>query len=61
MNATKVRILIMRLVLSVLFAIGLSRFFPFLLKGIWATAGMATALFVFAYLLEYARNRRKAE
>lgn len=56
MNASQFRILLMRLILSGIFAIVLSRLFPFLRKGPWAVVGMTAALLGFVYLLDYARK-----
>ncbi|MDP3028046.1 MAG: hypothetical protein Q8O04_00825 [Deltaproteobacteria bacterium] len=46
----------MRLILSGIFAIVLSRLFSFLRKGPWAVVGMTAALLGFVYLLDYARK-----
>jgi hypothetical protein len=59
MDASKFRILLMRLILSGIFAIVLSRLFPFLRKSPWAVVGMAAALLGLVYLLDYARKGKE--
>jgi hypothetical protein len=49
----------MRLILSGIFAIVLSRLFPFLRKSPWAVVGMAAALLGLVYLLDYARKGKE--
>ncbi|MDD5450616.1 MAG: hypothetical protein PHT49_01805 [Desulfovibrionales bacterium] len=59
MDASKLRILLMRLILSGIFAIVFSRLFSFLRKGPWAVVGMTAALLGLVYLLDYARKKDK--
>jgi len=59
MDASKFRILLMRLILSGIFAIVFSRLFSFLRKGPWAVVGMTAVLLGLVYLLDYARKKDK--
>lgn len=50
-------IFIMRLALSIGFAILLTRFFRFLGSSVWTVGGLAILMMTLAYALEYFRKR----
>jgi len=54
----KARIVVIRLILSAVFAVIISRLF-FSHMSAWTVIGLGAALFGFAYLFEYVRNRDK--
>jgi len=52
------RIIVIRLILSAIFAVIISRLF-FANMSVLKVVGLGAALFGFAYLFEYVRNRNK--
>jgi len=50
-------IFIIRLILSIGFAILLTRFFRFLGSSIWIVGGLAILMMALAYALEYSKKR----